>query len=293
VKIAVTGSSGLIGTALVAALRADGAEVRRLVRRAAAAPDEVRWQPGLPDPAAVDGCDAVVHLGGVGIGDRRWSAARKAEILRSRVDGTLSLARSIAAAPQRPRVLLSASAIGWYGDTGEDTVEESAPQGDGFLADVVRQWEQATQPAVDAGTRVVRLRSGIVLSPAGGALGRVLPLFRLGLGARLGSGQQWTSWIALPDHVAAARFLLEAEVEGPVNLVAPEPVRNADYTQAVAAAVHRPAVLSVPAAALRAALDGLADEALLIGQRVRPRVLQAAGFRWAHPRLPAALEALL
>src|SRR5437764_7203987 len=209
-KVVVTGSSGLIGSALVANLRGDGHDVVRLVRRAPSAADERQWDPaaGTVSADALEGADAVVHLAGVGIGDRRWNDEHKRAVLQSRVDGTRTIAAAIAAASSPPPVLLSASAVGWYGDTREEAVDESAPNGEGFLADVVRQWEASTSAAETHGVRVVHLRSGVVLSPAGGALGKVLPLFKLGLGGRLGSGRQWMSWIALPDEIAAIRFLL-------------------------------------------------------------------------------------
>src|SRR5947209_13881741 len=212
-RVVVTGSSGLIGTALVRSLRGDGHEVVRLVRRNPSAPDEREWDPARRqlDPGVLDGADAVVHLAGVGVGDHRWSDAHKHAVRASRVDGTATVAAAVAALPatSRPRVLVSASAVGFYGDTGEEAVDESAPSGAGFLAGVVREWEAAAAPAADAGARVVTPRSGIVLSTDGGALGRVLPLFRLGLGGRLGSGRQWMSWIAMPDEIAALRFRSE------------------------------------------------------------------------------------
>ncbi|MEP6464586.1 MAG: TIGR01777 family oxidoreductase [Frankiaceae bacterium] len=291
-KIAVTGSSGLIGSALVDALQADGHSVRQLVRHAPRRPQELSWTPGIVDPASVDGTDAVVHLAGAGVGDHRWSASWQAEVLTSRVDGTTSIARSIAACQHPPRILLSASGVGWYGDTGDREVDETAPAGDGFLADVVRRWEAATAPAVAAGVRVCALRSGIVLSAAGGALGKVLPLFRFGVGGRLGSGQQWMPWITLADEVAAIRFLLDAEVSGPVNLTTGA-VTNADYTRALSRALHRPAVLPVPGFALRLVLGGFADEGVLTGQRVRPAVLTRSGFLWSHPDLNTGLAAVL
>lgn len=294
-KIAVTGTSGLIGSALVGALRADGHEVRRLVRRTPSAPDEAQWTPGVPSPAAVEGMDAVVHLAGAGIGDARWTASYQAAVLRSRVDGTSAIATSIARCTDPPGVLLSGSAVGWYGDSGRRPVDEREPAGAGFLAAVVRRWEESTAAAQTAGVRVCHLRSGVVLAREGGAVGRVLPLFRLGLGGRLGTGQQYLSWIALPDHVAATSWLLDNDdVRGPVNLCAPYPVTNAEYTAALGRALHRPAVLPVPGAALRIALGGqLADEMLLGGQRVEPRVLQAAGFRFRYPDVDAALRAVL
>ncbi|GAA1587173.1 TIGR01777 family oxidoreductase [Actinomadura kijaniata] len=294
-RVTVTGSTGLIGTALVRSLRADGHEVVRLVRREPSGPDEARWDPagGTVDAAAVEGSDAVVHLAGAGVGDRRWTASYKREIRDSRVLGTRTLAEAVAGAARGPRVLVSGSAIGFYGDTGDREVDEDAPMGRGFLAELVRDWEAAAGPAAGAGVRVVHARTGIVLDGRGGLLGRVLPLFRLGLGARLGDGRQWVSWISADDEVAALRFLIDHEISGPVNLVGPSPVTNAGYTRAVARAVRRPAALAVPAFALRLALRDFADEGPLISQRVLPRRLEEAGFRFAHRDLGSALEAVL
>jgi uncharacterized protein (TIGR01777 family) len=298
VKVVVTGSSGLIGSALVRSLTGDGHEVVRLVRRPARAGDEVQWDPASRrlDATVLAGVDAVVNLAGAGIGDRRWNDGYKQLVLDSRVDATTTIATAIAEHPEgdRPRVLLSASALGFYGDTGDDAVDESAPPGEGFLVDVVRRWEQATAPAAEAGVRVVTARSGIVLAAEGGALGKVLPLFKLGLGGRLGSGRQWMSWIALADEVAALRFLLTRDdVSGPVNLTAPEPVRNRDYTKAIARAVHRPALAAVPPVALRAALGGFADEGVLVSQRVLPARLDDAGFAFTYVDVDAALAAII
>jgi uncharacterized protein (TIGR01777 family) len=295
VRVVVTGASGLIGAALVDNLRADSHDVVRLVRRQARSRDERRWDPATRtiDDTALDGVDAVVHLAGAGIGDHRWSDDYKAEVLASRVDGTTTIATAIAASG-RPITLLSGSAVGWYGETGDEITDETSESGTGFLADVVRQWEAASSPAVDAGGRVVFLRSGVVLSPDGGALGKVLPLFRLGLGGRLGSGRQWMSWIALPDHLAAIRFLLDrADLDGAVNLTAPEPVRNRDYTKTIGRAVRRPALAIVPAPALRAALGGFADEGVLVSQRVVPTRLEGAGFSFTYDDVDAALAALV
>ena len=294
-KVVVTGSSGLIGSALVRSLRADGHDVVRLVRRQPREPDERQWDPASRrlDPGHLAGADAVVHLAGVGIGDRRWTEDHKRKVLDSRVDGTSTIAATTAglAEPDRPRVVVAASAVGFYGDTGDEAVDESAPVGQGFLADVVRQWEAAAE---GAGTRVVNVRSGIVLSADGGALGKVLPLFRLGVGGRLGSGRQWMSWIALPDEIAALRFLISGDdISGPVNLTAPEPVRNADYTKAIGRAVHRPALAVVPPIALRAALGGFADEGVLVSQRVVPTRLEDAGFTFTFGDIDAALGALI
>jgi uncharacterized protein (TIGR01777 family) len=293
-KVVVTGSSGLIGSALVANLHGDGHEVIRLVRRAPSAPDERRWDPERHemDETALDGADAVVHLAGAGIGDRRWNDDHKRLVLRSRLDGTQTIAQAVAA-QSAPPALVSGSAVGWYGDTGDEAVDESAPHGEGFLADVVRQWEEATGAADAAGARVVHLRTGIVLSAEGGALAKVLPLFRLGLGGRLGSGRQWMSWIALPDHIAALCFLLDHDISGPVNLCAPEPTRNRDYTKAIARAVHRPAIAVVPPVALRAALGEFADEGVLVSQRVLPERLEKSGFAFTYQDVDAALAALV
>ncbi|GAB3154609.1 TIGR01777 family oxidoreductase [Microbispora hainanensis] len=292
----VTGSSGLLGTALVSALRAEGHEVRRLVRRAPAGPDECFWDPegDVLDPAALEGADAVVHLAGAGIGERRWTEAYKRELVNSRVSGTHILAAAMARAERGPRVLLSSSAIGFYGDTGDRAVDESAPAGTGFLADLARAWEAATAPAEEAGVRVTLLRSGMVLSGRGGALARLLPIFKMGAGAVLGSGRQYVSWISLPDWVDAVRFLLAHELAGPVNLTAPEPVTNAEYTAALAEAVRRPTMpLPAPRFALRLALGEFAEEALLAGPRVLPRRLLDAGHRFAHPTVGEALAAVL
>jgi uncharacterized protein (TIGR01777 family) len=296
VKVVVTGASGLIGTALVSSLRSDGHDVVRLVRHAASKPDEASWDPAhrLLDPSALAGSDAVVHLAGAGVGDKRWSDAYKKTILDSRIDGTSTIASALASLDSPPGVLVSASAVGFYGERGDDVLDESAPLGSGFLADVVRQWEAATAPASDAGVRVVHIRSGLVLSADGGVLGKTLPLFKLGLGGRLGSGRQWMPWIALPDEVAAIRFLLDAPaVSGAVNLSAPGPVRNIEYTHAVARAVHRPTLAPVPRFALRAALAGFADEGALVSQRAVPRRLLDAGFEFGYTSLDAALTALL
>lgn len=292
----VTGASGFIGSALVRQLRADGEDVVTLVRRDPSGPAERRWDPTRReiDPRALDGADVVVHLAGAGIGDRRWSDERKKLILDSRVDPTTTLATEMSRRDDRPAVWLSGSAIGFYGDTGDDVVDESSPTGDGYAAEVVRRWEASTAAATDAGVRVVPLRSGIVLSPEGATLGKLLPLFRLGLGGRLGSGRQWMSWISLADELAAIRYLATAtDVSGPVNLTAPEPVRNSDFTKALAHAVHRPAVFLVPSPALRAVFGGFADEGPLASQRVVPTRLEGAGFRFAFDDIDAALTAML
>lgn len=294
-RVTVTGSSGLIGTALVKALREDGHEVVRLIRREPSRPDEARWSPadGCVEARALAGADAVVHLAGAGVGDRPWTKAYKRKIRDSRLDGTRTLAEAIAAADRRPPVLVCGSAIGYYGDTGGREVDEKAPAGRGFLAALVRDWEAAATPAREAGVRVVHPRTGVVLTRGGGMLGRTLPLFRLGLGGALGDGGQWTSWISMDDQIAALRFLIDHDIAGPVNLTAPNPVTNAAYTKALGRALHRPARLTVPKFALRAVLREFADEGPLISQRVLPRRLEDAGFRFAHEDVDAALAAVL
>lgn len=293
-KIVITGSSGLIGRALVRNLRADGHDVRRLVRRAPAATDEARWNPARRqlNPALLSGWDAVVNLAGVGIGDRRWTTAHKRAVLDSRVDATTTISEGIAAADRPPSALISASAVGFYGDTGDRVVDETAPAGTGFLAGLCQSWEAATRPAERAGVRVVHLRSGVVLARDGGIMSRIRPLFWLGLGARLGSGAQYWSWVSLVDEVAAIRFVLDAGrwMAGPVNVTGPEPVTNAEFTRLLARTLHRPAVLTVPAVALRIALGGFADEGVLAGQRVRAGILSAAGFPFAHRTAEDALR---
>jgi uncharacterized protein len=297
-KIAVTGASGLVGKALVPALRADGHEVIRLVRRTPRTADEHRWDPRHRriDPAVLADVDAAVHLAGVGIGDRRWSAKHKQRVLSSRVDGTATISRAMADAaaadPARPRVLLSASAVGFYGDTGAAEVDESTPPGTDFLAQVCQEWEASTAAAEDAGVRVAHLRSGLVLGP-GGLLGRMAPLFRLGLGGRLGTGGQYWPWISLRDEVDAVRFLLRTPISGPVNLTAPRPVTNAEFTAALARVVRRPAVLPVPRFALWLVLGEFAGIGVLAGQRAVPARLLDAGFSFTHVDLEAALRAAL
>lgn len=294
-RIAVTASSGLIGGALSEQLAGDGVDVLRLVRRPAGT-GEVQWDPARPDgglPAgALDGVDAVVHLSGAPIASGRWTTKRKRVLRASRIDSTSALVRGMLVAPTPPLVLLAGSAIGYYGDTGSTAVDESAPNGSGFLATLVRDWEQATVPAKAAGIRVVNLRSGVVLSSRGGMLKPLLPPFRLGLGARIGAGTQYLSWIALTDHVAAMRFLLDHDVDGPVNVTAPVPATNAELTRALAKALRRPAVLQIPSGLLRLALGELSME-LLGSSRVVPGRLEAAGFSFQHPTIgPAVTSAI-
>ena len=292
-KIAVTGSSGMVGSALVPALRGDGHEVLRVVRRPPRGADEVRWDPARRelDPAALADVDAVVHLAGVNVGSRRWTQPRRDAIVRSRVDGTETVAEALAKAPPRPRALLSASAIGWYGDTGDREVDETGPSGGGFLAAVCRRWEAGTAAAEAAGVRVVHLRSGLVCGPKGGLLGPLLPLARVGLVGPLGSGRQWWSWISLADEVGAIRHLLARDdVSGPVNLTGPAPLTNRDFTRVLGTVLHGPAGCTVPAFALRVAVGEFAPEGITAGQKVLPRLLQRTGYRFDHPTAERALR---
>jgi uncharacterized protein len=292
-RVAITGSSGLIGTALAEHLRLNGIDVVRLVRRPPAAGDEVRWDPAAPDGglrwSAVGTVDAVVHLSGAPVAGGRWTPARKQVLRASRIDSTAALVRALLTADAPPPTLLAGSAIGWYGDTGDAAVDETAPSGAGFLATLVRDWEAAAEPAAAAGLRVVHLRSGVVLSRTGGMLRPLLPLFRLGLGARIGAGSQYLSWISIADHVRAVTFLLgRPELGGPVNLTAPIPVTNAEFTHALGAAARRPALLAIPGWTVRLALGELATE-LLGSSRVRPTRLQEAGFDFDYPAIGPAL----
>ncbi|MEZ4472459.1 MAG: TIGR01777 family oxidoreductase [bacterium] len=292
-KIAIGGASGLVGQRLVTDLRADGHEVTRFVRRAAAREDEVAWDPGARlDPAALTGVGAVVHLGGVSVADGRWTASQKAAIRDSRVASTTTLARAVAEAGVP--VFVCASATGIYGDGGDAVLTEDTPPGDGFLASVCVDWEAATAPAAAGGARVVQARIGIVLDPAGGALAKMLPIFKKGLGSRLGSGRQWMSWIDARDLSRALRFALATPaLAGPINCVAPTPVTNADFTAALAAALGKRTFLPAPAFALKLALGAMADEALLGSTRALPVRLTSAGFSFDFSRLEDSLASLL
>jgi uncharacterized protein (TIGR01777 family) len=294
-RIAVTGASGLIGSALVRSLAFDGHEVRRLVRRAPAGDGEVRWDPaaGTVDTAGLAGCEAIVHLAGAGVGDRRWTEARKKVLVDSRVQGTDAIARAAASLDTPPRVLVCGSAVGYYGDTGDSWVDEDSPAGEGFLADLVQRWEAAAEPARAAGIRTVHARTGLVVSSAGGAWGRLFPLFKAGLGGRLGSGRQYWSFIALHDEIAALRHLIDTDgLSGPVNLTAPEPLTNREITAAMGRVLHRPTLAAVPAPALRIALGEFSGD-VLGSQRVRPGRLLESGFGYTFPGIDQAIRAAL
>ncbi len=289
-RIAITGASGLIGSALVGHLKSEGHTVQRMVRRATVAPDEIQWDPktGYVDIEALRGVDAVIHLAGVGVGDKRWTKRYKSEILNSRLLGTTAIANAVAEV--KPQVFISASAIGWYGDSGNRAVVETDSVGNDFLAAVCREWEGAADLAGDV--RTVKLRTGLVLDPTGGALGRMLPLFRFGLGGKLGSGKQWWSWITLHDVVRAIIFALEHPIAGPVNLTTPNPVTNQEFTAALARAMNRPALFPAPAIALKIALGGFSSE-VLGSKKVMPNALSDAGFVWDYPHITNALTALI
>lgn len=295
-KIVISGASGLIGTALCDALADERHDVVRLTR-GAPSPGSVRWDParGEIDHAGLEGAVAVVHLAGEGIASRRWNARHKARVLDSRVRGTHLLAEAIARLDRPPAVLVSASAVGFYGDRGDETLTEEAAAGDGFLPEVCRAWEAATEPAEAEGVRVVHSRTGIVLAARGGALPPMLLPFRLGFGGRLGSGRQWWPWITLEDEVRALMWCIENEsLRGPVNLVSPNPVRHAEFAAIVGRVVHRPAIVPAPAFALRAVLGPeMAHQILLLSQRVVPGRLEATGFSFSHPELEGGLRAEL
>ena len=289
-QVAVTGSSGLIGSALVGQLRADGFEVKKIVRRPVRNNDEVFWNPnvGEIDLAALSQVDAIIHLAGVGVGDKRWSAAYKSEILNSRLLGTTTIAT--AAKTLGIKKFISASAIGYYGETGNRSVSESDRGGEDFLSVVCREWEAAADLAIDIPT--IKLRTGLVLDPTGGALGRMMPIFNFGLGGKLGNGKQWWSWITLHDEIRAIIFLLNSKITGPVNLTSPNPVTNQEFTAALARALNRPAIFPAPAFALRAALGGFSSE-ILGSKKIVPKVLTDAGFEFDYPHISAALTALV
>jgi uncharacterized protein len=290
-NVLLTGASGFLGSALAAALRGAGIGVVRAVRRPAASEDEARWDPvtGLVEGGPPIG--AVVHLAGAGLGDGRWTMERKREIERSRLHATHGLCEWLARRPTLPGVLVAASAVGYYGDAGEAPLDESSPPGADWLAALAERWERACEPARQAGIRVVNLRFGLVLGPGGGALPRLGTIFRLGLGGPLGSGEQFWSWIALPDVIQVVRRALEdSALRGPINTVAPEPVRQRRFAAELGAVLHRPAALPAPAFALRLVLGEMADAMLLSSARVFPRRLEGIGFSWSYPELGAALR---
>ncbi|MDD2817617.1 MAG: TIGR01777 family oxidoreductase [Candidatus Nanopelagicales bacterium] len=291
-RVAITGASGLIGTALVDHLRSQGHEVVKLVRRTASASDEISWDPiaGTVDVDALNGVDGVVHLAGAGVGDHRWSDEYKREILDSRVNGTNTIVKAMLQLDSKPRVLVSGSAIGWYGDTADRAVDETAPAGEGFLADVVQAWEAATLPAQEAGIRVVRARTGLVVAKHGGAWARMFPLFKMGVGGKLGNGKQYWSWISLRDEVAALTFCLTNDsIQGAVNLTGPTPQTNAEVTKAMGKVMGRPTLFPAPAAALKIALGEFSTE-VLGSSRVLPDVLTVAGFTWQDPTIDDAIR---
>ncbi|MDI6098039.1 TIGR01777 family oxidoreductase [Actinoplanes sp. NEAU-A12] len=296
-RIVMAGASGFLGTRLAERLRASGHDIVRLVRRPSERPDEASWDPaqGRLDVTALAGADAVINLAGANVGDRRWTAAYKRVLRSSRIDTTDTLARAISKLPadDRPRALLQSSGVGWYGDTGDQPVTEEAPAGNTFLADLCRVWEAAARPAEDAGTRVVLLRTAPTIDAGGALLKPLLLPFKLGAGARIGGGRQWMAWISLADWLAAAEFLVNRDdLAGPVNMVSPRPVTNADFTRDLARALRRPALLTVPGPVLDAIIGELAGEAQR-SQRVLPGVLSNAGFVWSYPGMDAALAAAL
>ncbi len=294
--VAVTGSHGLIGSALIEALRSGGHRVLRIVREDPLGADDVRWDPltSAIDSERLEGLDAVVHLAGAGIGDKKWTPARKQLVLESRSRGTKLLARALAGLTTKPGVLVSASAIGYYGDRGDEVLTEESPPGDDFGAHVCREWEAATTPAADAGIRVVRIRSGLVQAGSGGMLHRLLLPFKLGAGGRLGSGKQYMSWIALDDEVSAILHIIATpSLDGPVNLTAPNPVTNAEYTATLGRVLHRPTLIPTPLFGLKAVYGAELVETLLGSQRVSSEKLRASGFEFAHPELEGAFRTVI
>ncbi len=292
-RVVVAGSSGFIGTALVAQLKDQGHEVVRLVRRTTASSDEMTWSPAerMLGPDALAGADAVVNLAGAGVGDHRWTAAYKRTIQRSRVDATTTLSHAVAAGLPNggPKILVNASAIGYYGDRGEEPLDENSPPGEGFLPDVCRAWEGATQAAEEAGARVVHLRTGLVLGSGAGLMGRVVPLIKAGIGGRLGSGKQWMSWITLADELSAIRYAIDHELAGAVNLTAPNPVRNDEFTKVLGSVLGRPTIMPVPAVGLKIVLGQFSSD-VLSSARVQPDVLVGNGFNFQHADLEPALR---
>lgn len=297
-RVILSGASGVVGSALRRALAAGGMPVLRLVRREPQQADELAWNPKATTPfanaAALEGARAAIHLSGANIAGARWTSTYKHELAASRVDSTHSLAMTLAALDHRPEVLIVASAVGFYGNRGGEVLDESSAPGKGFLPELCQLWEEAAHPAVEAGIRVVHTRFGVLLNRGPGALAKMLPIFRAGLGGPLGSGHQWMSWVSLDDAVQAILFALDTpQLTGPVNVTSPNPVRNAEFTRTLARLLHRPAVIPAPAFALRAVFGQMADEALLASTRVMPTKLAQAGFRFQHPTLEEALAATL
>lgn len=295
--IVVSGGSGVLGSALRQRLGASGVPVLQLVRRPAAA-GQLTWHPGaaspFPDRTAIEGVSAAVHFSGASIAGHRWTPAYKRELAESRVDSTRALATALASLRRPPRTLMVASAIGFYGNRGEEILNESSGAGSGFLPELCRLWEQASQPAAEAGIRVVHMRFGVLLNRGPGALAKMLPAFRNGLGGRLGNGRQWMSWISVEDAISAIVFALEAPaLSGPVNITSPNPVTNAEFTRALAHRLRRPAILPVPKLALRLIFGQMADETLLSSARVVPSKLLNAGFQFSHPKVEQALDPIL
>lgn len=295
-KIAITGSSGLIGSALVTAIMRRGDTAIKLVRRPAIGADEIAWEPatGRIDASSLAEVEAVVHLAGAGIGDKRWTKSRKEELVESRVLSTTLLAQTLASLPNAPRVFVSASAIGFYGDRGDEWLTEDSSRGSGFLANLVNDWEAGTSAASSAGIRTVVARTGIVLARTGGALGKQLPLFRLGLGGKIGDGSNWQSWISLQDQVRSLLAAIDGRLSGPVNMVSPNPVTNADFAKTLGQIIGRPAALRVPKLA-PAALFGreFVEQVACASQRVQPTRLENSGFEFDHPDLASALRQIL
>jgi len=293
-RVLVSGASGPIGAALLPSLEARGYDVVRLVRRAAAGEGQIQWDPARPiAPESVSGFDAVIHLAGESIVGR-WTSGKKAKIRDSRVLGTSNLAQALAQAKNKPQVLVCSSAIGYYGNRGDQVLREESAAGEGFLAEVCREWEAATKPAIDAGIRTAQIRTGVVLSPKGGALGKMLTPFKLGLGGRIGDGRQWMSWIDIQDMIGAIHHILKTDLlQGPVNMVAPKPVTNAEFTRTLASVLSRPAIFPVPAFAVKAAFGEMGVSVLLASQRVEPARLVASGYPFRCSELRASLESVL
>jgi uncharacterized protein len=292
-RILVSGVSGPIGAALLPSLKTRGYKITRLVRGASTGEDQIAWNPAQPiSPEIISGFDAVIHLAGESIVGR-WTAEKKLKIRDSRVVGTRNLAQALAHAKNKPQVFVSSSAIGVYGDRGDEVLNEQSAPGSGFLPDVCRDWEAATKAAADAGIRTVQMRTGVVLSPKGGALGKMLTPFKMGVGGRIGNGQQWMSWIDVQDMVDAIHHILQSDLEGPVNMVAPKPVTNAEFTQTLAGVLSRPAIFPVPAFVVKLAFGEMGETVLLGSQRVEPAELAAGGYQFRFSDLRASLENLL